>query len=455
MISREAASRAVRLQTMEVPATRLAGLAVVCALMPLHNAAVLGTPRWSSVGSFALAASLFAFGSWLILKAFFVRCRMLPLGDIFLIADVVLLLYAVDLSGGPRSWLFLLLAGRCVDQVSGGFRRAVWFNHLLIASYALYLLSAAIHRPAVPWTEFAFKLALLYSFNWYASLTGQTVDSLRARARRTQAAKRSGAEMAGTVVHAIRTSTDGIAVLTDLLSQTSLDVRQERYVRGLVRYRQDLLNKIGLLHASTAETDSTALQEAPFSPRALVEDIASLLRPLAESKGLDLRVELDHRTPLSICGDSVRLRQVLLSLSHNAIRFTDVGSVLLTCGPLWPGQVAFQVRDSGPGIPAHVCKRVSERFVRADGTLWQRSHGAQVGLSISKRLVDSMGGRLVLHSVPGQGATVSVELPLLGRSFFETGKIPARALVPSAGPVVSSAGPVVSSAGPVNLDPAR
>ncbi len=420
--------RAVRLQTMVIPATRLAGLAVVTAIMPLHNVAVLGAPHWPAVAAFALVASLYSLGSWLILKAFFLGSRMLPLGDIFLIADVVVLLYAVSLTGGPKSWLFLLLAGRCVDQLSGGFRRTVWFNHLIVGSYAIYLLASAFHHADVSWTAYAAKLSLLYVFNWYCSLTARTVDSLRARARRAEIAKRTGAEIAGTVAHAIQTSTDGIAVLTELLAQTPLDARQQHYVKGLAEHSQEVLKQLPLLHASTIQTDPADVQESPFSPRALVEEVASLLRPLAESKGLDLRVEMGRETPLSVRGDAVKIRQVLLSVTHNAIRFTDVGSVELRCWRLWPGQVAFQVQDSGPGIPAHVCRKIAGRFVRADGTLWQRCHGAQIGLSISKRLVDLMGGRLVLNTEPGLGATVRVELPMLGRSFFTTSSSPASAV---------------------------
>jgi signal transduction histidine kinase len=144
----------------------------------------------------------------------------------------------------------------------------------------------------------------------------------------------------------------------------------------------------------------------------------SFHRPLAESKGLDLRIEMGRETPLSVRGDALKIRQVLVGLTHNAIRFTDVGSVELSCWRLWPGEVAFQVQDTGPGIPAHVCRRVASRFVRADGTSWQRSHGAGIGLSISKRLVEAMGGRLALETEPGLGSSVRIELPMLGRSFL-------------------------------------
>jgi signal transduction histidine kinase len=376
------------------------------------------------MGAFALVASLYCLGSRLILKAFFVRCQKVSLGDLFLVADIFLLLLAVDLTGGPRSWLFLLMAGRCVDQLAGGFRRTVAFNHLIVGAYALYLLFDARHADA-PWTLYAVKLALLYAINWYCSLTAQTVDSVRARARRTELAKRTEAEITGTVAHAIRTSTEGITVLTELLAQTSLDTRQQNYVRGLAQHNQDVLNKIPLLAAPAAESGPVPVREAPFSLRPLIEEVASLMRPLAELKGLDFRVEIGTHTPFSMTGDAVKIRQVLFSVIHNAIRFTQSGSVEFRCSRLWPGHVNFQVQDTGPGIPAHVQSGVSADFVRADGTPWHRYHGAQVGLSISKHLIELMGGRLVIKSEPWHGTTVCVVLPMQGtKSFFVTSQFP-------------------------------
>jgi len=335
-------------------------------------------------------------------------------------ADILLLLYAVELSGGTKSWLFVLLAGRCVDQVAGGFRRTVWFNHLMVGAYGLYLLASAYPHGEISWATYAGKLALLYSFNWYCSLTARTVDSVRARVRRAAIANRSKAEITGAAAHAIRTSTDGISILTELLSQTSLDNRQQHYLRSLEKHSQDIAARIGLLDASTGKNNSWSAEETLFSPGALVEEVATRLRLMAEAKGLDLRVEMGQDAPLSVRGDALKTRQVLMSITHNAIRFTDVGIVELSCRGLGPGEFVFQVKDSGPGIPEHVRTSIGQRFVRADGTLWQRSHGEQVGLGICKRLVDSMGGRLVLESEPGLGTCVRIELPMLGRSIHAT-----------------------------------
>jgi signal transduction histidine kinase len=421
---REPAKRAVRLHTTTIPATRLAGFAIVCVLIPLHNAALFGDPRWSSLGTFALAASLYCLGSWLILKAFFARSRRVPLGDLFLAADILVLLLAVDLSGGPQSWLFLLMAGRCVDQLAGGYRRTVWFNHLIVGAYAIYLLFVARHGDA-PWTSYVVKLALLYAFNWYCSITAQTVDSVRARARRSEVAKRTEAEITATVAHEIRTSTEGISVLTELLTKTPLDARQQHYVRGLAEHIRHVLDKIPLLAASATEAGPVAVQETLFPLRPLIEEVASLMRPLAEIKGLDFRVEIGTHAPFSVTGDAVKIRQVLLSVIHNAIRFTECGSVELQCSRLWPGHVVLQVQDSGPGIPAHVQRRVSAGFVRADGTPWHRYHGDHVGLSIAQRLIELMGGRLELTSEPSRGTTVCVVLPIQGsKSFFVARPIP-------------------------------
>jgi two-component system sensor histidine kinase RpfC len=265
----------------------------------------------------------------------------------------------------------------------------------------------------------ATKLVVLYALNWYCSLTARTVDSIRARTRRIELAKRADAQITGTIAHAIRTGADGIGVLTELLARTQLDPRQQRYLQGLAGHTRNVLNKISLLDASAPHLDRAHLHEAPFSPRELIDEITSLLRPLAESKGLDFRVEIGVDTPLTIRGDAAKIRQVLLGITHNAIRFTETGSVEVRWARFSPGHITFQVQDTGPGIPAYVRRRVSSGFVRADGTEWYRIRGAQIGLSISKRLIDLMDGNLILHSVPSRGSTVSVELPVHGtKSFF-------------------------------------
>ncbi len=150
--------RAFHLNTRAIPATRLAGLALVAALIPLHNAPTLGHPDWRAAGEFASVATAYCLVSWLILKRFFRATKVVQLGDLFLGLDILVLLFAIQLTGGPASWLFFLLAGRCVDQIALGFRRVIWFNHIMVGLYILVIDSIATQRGGLDWRMEVAKL---------------------------------------------------------------------------------------------------------------------------------------------------------------------------------------------------------------------------------------------------------------------------------------------------------
>src|ERR1044071_7447049 len=122
----EGGRRAFRLHTYVIPVTRLCGLAAVTALIAVHNLAVLGDMNWPSLWTFLYVATFYGLGSWLTLRFFFLESRKLDLGTLFLVADVPVLLFAIHLTGGTSSWLFLLLAARCTDQIFFGIRRVIW-----------------------------------------------------------------------------------------------------------------------------------------------------------------------------------------------------------------------------------------------------------------------------------------------------------------------------------------
>ena len=144
----------------------------------------------------------------------------------------------------------------------------------------------------------------------------------------------------------------------------------------------------------------------------MLADVALLVQPLAESKGLDLRVDGTDMKALWVTGDSGKIRQALLSLAHNAVRFTDYGFVELRAWQAQPDRVAFEIKDSGVGIPVHIQRRLLAPFQRADGSPWHRTRGRGVGLGISRRLVESMGAGLEMDSVMGLGTTVRFTLQL-------------------------------------------
>jgi signal transduction histidine kinase len=408
----EGGRRAFRLHTSVIPVTRLGGLAIIAILIAIHNLAVQGRVNWPAVWTFAYVATFYGLGSWLMLRAFFLESRTLHWGTLFLVADVPVLLFAIHLTGGTASWLFLLLAARCTDQIFFGIRRVIWFGHLLIGSYILYLTIAAASLGGVKWETEAAKLAILYAFFWYYALTARTVDLVRRRSRKSNLVKRERAQLVGTISHAIETRAAGVNAVIKSLSKTPLDHKQQEHIRVLTESSQSLINLVKVLSASESEMGRLEIEQGRFAPPEVLAEVASLVRPLAESKGVDLRLDVTDMPSLWVTGDSGKIRQALLSLVHNAVRFTDIGFVELRTWQVHPGRIGFEVKDSGAGIPMHVQRRLLAPFLRADGSPWHRTRGRGVGVGVSRRLIESMGGALELDTALGLGTTARFILDL-------------------------------------------
>jgi signal transduction histidine kinase len=404
--------RAFRLHTYVIPITRLGGLAAIAALIAIHNLAVLGAVNWPSVWMFVYVATFYGLGSWLTLRAFFRESQKLHLGTLFLVADVAILLFAIHLTGGTASWLFLLLAARCTDQIFFGVRRVIWFGHLLVGSYAVYLAVAATSQGGVHWKIEAAKLVILYAFTWYYALTARAVELVRRRSRRSNVVKRERAELTRTVSHAIGTRTAAVTAVLESLRKSPLDHKQQEQIRVLTEVNRSVVKLINFLDASDKETIQFEAENGPLAPIDLLAEIALLLRPLAESKGLDLRIDGSDVKSLWVTGDGGKIRQALLSLAHNAVRFTECGFVELRAYQTPSGRIGFEVRDTGPGIPIHLQQRLLGPFLRADGSPWHRTRGLGIGLGVSRRVIESMGGDLKLDSVLGLGTTVRFTLDL-------------------------------------------
>ncbi len=390
----------------------MCGLAVVTVLIALHNFAVLGTTNWPAVLAFAYIATFYALGSWLILSFFFLESRTLHLGTLFMVLDVPILIFAIHLTGGANSWLFLLLAARCTDQIFFGVRRVIWFGHLLVGSYSLYIVFAAISRGGVQWKMEIAKLAILYAFTWYYALTARSVDLARRRSRKSNLAKRERAELVGTVSHAIGTRAAAVTAVLESLRKTALDHKQKDYVRVLTEFNRSLANLVNVLNASEDQLGHLAIEKTRFAPLEALADVAMLVQPLAESKGLNLRIDATDTKDLWVTGDNGKIRQALLSLAHNAVRFTEYGFVELKAWQVQPNRVAFEIKDSGTGIPVQIQRRLLGPFQRADGSPWHRMRGRGVGVGIARRLVESMGAALEMESVMGLGTTVRFTLDL-------------------------------------------
>src|SRR5262249_34830271 len=135
--------------------------------------------------------------------------------------------------------------------------------------------------------------------------------------------------------------------------------------------------------------------------------------PRAHDKGIEIAAYVSRRVPAQVMGDAARLRQVLLNLAGNAIKFTETGGVAVTVEPgIWPDEVQFVVRDTGLGIAPEAQARIFREFEQADDGATRRYGGTGLGLAITKRIAERMGGGIELESIPGGGSTFTVTLPL-------------------------------------------
>ena len=258
----------------------------------------------------------------------------------------------------------------------------------------------------IGWAAHAYRLRLKRRHAWQLAKHQQSMAEQASEAK---------TRFLATLGHEVRTPMTGVLGMSELLLASDLDTAQRGHVDAIRRAGQHLLRLVNdALDLSRIEAGKLQLESGSFEVAALVHDVAGLMAPLAERRGLAFTEQLAAGTPVALQGDRTRVAQILMNLIGNAIKFTERGFVSLEALPLaGGGGVRFAVTDSGPGLNDEQQQRLFRRFEQAEGARTAARYGGSgLGLAISQELAAAMEGRIDVESTPGKGTRFIVDLPL-------------------------------------------
>ena len=420
--------RARELNVVRVSAMRLAGFTALLLLSYLHNRFALGSFSWAAY--IGLSVVLLGWGllGGLLLSLFYGRLGT-RLALAFLFGDIAMFALVIYATGGEKSWLFFILVVRSADVAFLRARQLMVFAHASVLAYVLLLAwLAGVEGRSLAWPAEAVKVAALWLTSLYLASTRRMVEALRARAtvsgravrdlarqldearRRAEMLSAAKSRFLASMSHELRTPLQAIIGSAYLVRGTGLTPEQQQYFTAIEVSAQDLEHMVNqILDFSPLDAGKVDLERSTFRLRQALETVEQSLGIDARERGLKLACNVDDDVPNELVGDVVRLRQVLLNLVANGIKFTEHGAVAMhvrvTARRLDGVSLRFAVTDTGIGIRPEDRQLIFEPFARAPTSAAWGHGGTGLGLAIASELVRRLGGQLEVESEPGRGST--------------------------------------------------